>query len=123
MKTGFGRHYMADLYLCQNAGWESPADLEIAVNRLATASGMEKISWSFETFDPNGIRISGKFSDSSYILIQVFPDQNFLAVDLFSWLPQLDLQTFGEGLSNYFLSPQVIAAETRIRAEHLFNNN
>lgn len=119
MKTGFGRHYMADLYLCQNAWWETPADLETEMNRLVAAMNIGKIEWRFETFNHRGMRISGEINDDSYLLIQVFPEQSFLTVDLFSWLPQLDIQAFSECLLNIF-APQVVAAETKIRAEHLF---
>ena len=118
LKTGFGWHYMADLYLCQNAWWETPDDLETEMNRLTTALSIDKIVWRFETFNSKKMRISGEINDASYILIQVFPDQSFLTVDIFSWLAQLDLQSFSEGLLNIF-TPQVVAAETKIRAEHL----
>jgi S-adenosylmethionine/arginine decarboxylase-like enzyme len=118
LKTVFGRHYMADLYLCQNTRWETPDDLETEMNRLTTDIGIGRIVWRFEKFNLNGIRINGEIDDSSYILIQVFPDQSFLTVDLFSWSPQLDLHSLSEGLLNIF-APQVVAAETKIRAEHL----
>ncbi|HBF37061.1 MAG TPA: hypothetical protein DDW50_07045 [Firmicutes bacterium] len=119
MKTGFGRHYMADLYLCQNLHWENPDDLETEMNHLISAANLGKVEWRFETLNDKPVRISGEIQDASYLLIQVFPEQKFLAVDLFSWLPQFDLQAFGEGLLNIF-APQVVAAETKIRAEHLF---
>jgi S-adenosylmethionine/arginine decarboxylase-like enzyme len=118
LKTGFGRHYMADLYLCQNAWWETPDDLETEINRLTTALSIDKIAWRFETLNSQKMRISGEINDASYILIQVFPDQSFLTVDIFSWFAQLDLPSFSEGLLNIF-APQVVAAETKIRAEHL----
>jgi hypothetical protein len=110
---------MADLYLCQNASWETPNDLETEMNRLTTTMNISKTTWRFETTDYLGMRISGEINDGSYLLIQVFPDQNFLTVDLFSWLPELDIQAFSEGLLNIF-APQVVAAETKVRAEHLF---
>jgi hypothetical protein len=110
---------MADLYLCQNSWWETPDDLEIEMDRLVTAMNFGEVAWRFENFNLNSMRISGEIDDVSYILIQIFPDQSFLTVDLFSWLPQLDLQSFSEGLFNIF-GPQVVAAETKIRAEHLF---
>jgi S-adenosylmethionine/arginine decarboxylase-like enzyme len=119
LKTGFGRHYMADLYLCQNALWEDPSELEAVLNRLTTAENIHITAWRFETFNLRGMRISGEINDASYIVIQIFPEQNFLTVDLFSWLPQLDLQSFSESLLNTF-APQVVAEETKIRAEHLF---
>jgi S-adenosylmethionine/arginine decarboxylase-like enzyme len=122
LKTGFGRHYMADLYLCQKAYWETPDDLEAEMDRLITAMKIDKITWRFETFNDKGMRISGEINKASYLLIQVFPEQKFLAVDLFSWLPQFDLQAFGEFLVNIF-APQVVAAETKIRAEHLFKED
>lgn len=118
MKMGFGRHYMADLYLCQNPCWEDPEGLETEMNRIISTTDNGKVGLHFETHN-KGIRISGEINEVSYLLIQVFPEQKFLTVDLFSWLPQLDLQAFGEGLLNVF-APQVVAAETKIRAEHLF---
>lgn len=119
LKTGFGRHYMADLYLCQNPRWEDPDGLEIEMDQLTSIACKEKIGWRFESVNGKAVRISGEINEASYLLIQVFPEQKFLTVDLFSWSPQLDLQAFGEGLLNVF-APQVVAAETKIRAEHLF---
>ena len=110
---------MADLYLCQNPRWENPDDLETEMNHLISTADNGKARWRFETLNDQRMRISGEIQDASYLLIQVFPEQKFLAIDLFSWLPQLDLQAFGEGLFNIF-APQVVAAETKIRAEHLF---
>ena len=119
MKTGFGRHYMADLYLCQNPRWEAPDDLETEMNHLISATYSGIVKWRFETLNGKEIRICGEIHEASYLLIQVFPEQKFLTVDLFSWSQHLDLQTIGEGLLNIF-APQVVAAETKIRAEHLF---
>ncbi len=119
MKTGLGRHYMADLYLCQNPRWDDPKGLETEMNRLISTTNSGNVGWRFEAFNGKGMRISGEINEASYLLIQVFPEQKFLTVDLFSWSPNLDLQAFGEGLLNIF-APQVVAAETKIRAEHLF---
>ena len=123
MKTGFGRHYMADLYLCQNACWETPNALETEMNRLVATMNINNceraIVWRFENLYNKGMRISGEINDDSYLLIQIFPEQSFLTVDLFVWLPQMDIQALSEGLVNIF-APQVVAAETKIRAEHLF---
>lgn len=119
MKTGFGRHYMADLYLCQNAWWETPNALETEMNHLVTAMNINNITWRFENLYNRKIRISGEINDDSYLLIQIFPEQSFLTIDLFAWLPLLDMQALTEGLVNIF-APQVVAAETKIRAEHLF---
>jgi S-adenosylmethionine/arginine decarboxylase-like enzyme len=109
---------MADLYLCQNTWWDTPDILKSEMDRLVAAMNINKTEWRFETVNVNGMRISGEINNDSYLVIQVFPEQNFLTVDLFCWLPQLDIQAFSEGLLNIF-APQVVAAETKIRAEHL----
>lgn len=119
MKLGFGKHFTADLYLCQNACWETFDKLKQEIDQLTVQVNNTKINWQFGRFEPDEIRITGEMSDF-YLLIQIFPESNFLAVDLFAWQPQIDLQSFSESLINIF-APQVVATETRLRAEHLVN--
>ncbi|MGE5582780.1 MAG: S-adenosylmethionine decarboxylase [Bacillota bacterium] len=118
MKTGFGKHYMADLYLCQNSLWETPENLEIEINNLNHPAGGVNVSWRFDICKPENLRLIGEINDSSFILLQIFPEASFITVDMFSWRPPLDLQPFCESLIDLF-APQVVAAETKLRAEHL----
>jgi S-adenosylmethionine/arginine decarboxylase-like enzyme len=117
MKNGFGRHFIADLYFCQNELWQSPGQFLDEIHRVTRSLNITNDSWSFSEIVSDRILISGEIDDS-FVLIQVFPDKHFLAVDIFCWQSQINIQHFSEGLVAIFGS-QVIAAETRLRAEHL----
>lgn len=117
MKTGFATHFMADLYLCQNQLWLTPT---VFMDKILELIGGEKISdfqWVFQSVGPNKIRINGDAGEF-FILIQVFPGENFLTIDIFSWESKINVKNFNEALIQIF-SPQVVAAESKVRAEHL----
>lgn len=114
---GFATHFMADLYMCQNQLWLAPADFMEKIRNLASFKNISDFEWVFQSIEPGKIRISGEFADS-FILIQVFPGNDFLTIDLFSWKPKVDVKSFSEALIEIF-SPQVVAAESKVRAEHL----
>ena len=117
MKAGFGRHFMADLYLCQNELWNTPNEFMSEIRRITNFDGIINIQWVFQTFKPEGTRISGEFDDC-FILIQIFAEQKFLTIDIFWWQPRLEIEQFSEALVELF-RPQVLATESRLRAEHL----
>ncbi len=108
---------MADLYLCQNELWNSPKEFIAEIQRITLCEGIINIQWSFQTFKPEGIRISGDFDDC-FIIIQVFSMKRFLTIDVFWWQHCLEIQHFSESLVELF-RPQVVATESRLRAEHL----
>lgn len=114
---GFATHFMADLYLCQNKLWLAPSDFMEKIRELASFKNISDFQWVFQSIEPGRIRISGEFAES-FIMIQVFPDENFIAIDIFSWEPKVDIKNFSEALIQIF-SPQVVAAESKVRAEHL----
>jgi S-adenosylmethionine/arginine decarboxylase-like enzyme len=117
VKRGFATHFMADLYFCQNKLWEQPCGLLQKVREVAATAKISGLQWEFQSLAPDWIRISGEFSDS-FLWIQIFPEESFLTIDIFSWKPRLDLKDFNESLIEIF-EPQVIALESKIRAEHL----
>ena len=114
---GFATHFMADLYMCQNQLWLAPFEFMENIRNLASFKNIADFEWVFQSIEPNRIRIGGEFADS-FILIQVFPGQNFLTIDLFSWQPKVDIKNFSEALIEIF-APQVVATESKVRAEHL----
>lgn len=115
----FGRHFMADLYFCQNELWNSPVKLVGEIRKIARTLKGSDFNLVFRADESDGIRISGEI-DESFVLIQIFPEKSFLTLDIFSWQPQVDIQNFSEGLIELFV-PQVINAESKLRAEHLSN--
>lgn len=115
MKAGFGRHYMADLYLCENELWNAPQQFLSEIRRIAVFDS--DIKWIFQTVKPEGTRISGEIDDC-FIMIQVFDEKKFLTIDIFWWQPRLEIEHFSESLVELF-RPQVVAIESRLRAEHL----
>lgn len=117
MKAEFGKHFIADLYLCQRRLWENPQELCDKVQQITQLAHLSGVCWSAETTQSEWIRIWAKFQDF-LILLHVFPGEGFLTIDLFSWQNQFDIQDLGEGLIELF-NPQVVAAESRLRGEHL----
>lgn len=114
MKIKLGRHYLADLYLCQNNLWEDPLQL---ATEIAKALAVNNFNWVIRAATQPVILINGEF-EATFILIQMFSEQRFLALDFFTWDPDFDLAHYSEILIE-LLAPQVVAAETRFRAEHL----
>ena len=117
MKAEFGKHFIADLYLCQRRLWENPQELFDKVREIAQLAHLTSICCCVETAQAEWIRIWAKFQDL-LILLHVFPEEGFLTIDLFSWQSQFNIQDLGEGLIELF-NPQVVAAESRLRGEHL----
>lgn len=117
MKTGFATHFMADLYLCQNQLWLKPTAFMAEVSELTGKGNHFDFQWTFHSLRPTKIRIIGD-GGQSLVLIQVFPEENFLTIDIFAWASKIDLKNFSEALIQIF-SPQVVATESKVRAEHL----
>lgn len=114
MNVKMGRHYLADFYLCQNYQWENLLQLTA---EIAKALAVNDPNWVIRTSVQPIILISCEF-EATFILMQIFPEQRFLTLDFFSWNPDFDLVHYSENLIELF-APQVVAAETRFRAEHL----
>jgi hypothetical protein len=110
---------MADLYLCQNELWFTPNKLTAEICRVAQDESNTNLEWVFHVLESGAIRISGEFNNA-FVLMQVFPEKSFLTIDIFSWQPQVDIQELSEGLIDLF-APQVVHAESKLRAEHLNN--
>lgn len=117
MNIGFGRHYSADLYLCQNDPWNTPEQFQKTIDRICPVGNDRTFSWQSPKVNPGLFRFTGAFDDI-LVLMQIVPDKSYLALDIISWQPQLDLQSFAESLID-LLAPQVIASESRLRGEHL----
>lgn len=116
MNNGLGRHFTADLYFCQNEIWRNPKQFYDGIYQFTHSMNIVNDIWNFQRQVSGNIIISGEFEDI-LVLIQVFPVRKFLAVDIFSWKPQTNFHHFSEGLVELF-APQVVAVETRLRAEH-----
>ena len=119
MKSGLGRHFSSDLYLCQNTPWNTPEHFKRAIDRITPVRNDSTFSWQTVKVGPDLYRFSGTLDDM-LVLLQIFPDKSYLALDIISWQPQLDLQSFAESLIDLF-APQVIASESRLRGEHLLD--
>lgn len=117
MNNGFGKHFTADLYFCQNEIWRNPKQFDEEIHQLTHSLNITNDNWKMWSIDSGNITISGEFINM-LVLIQVFPAKCFLAVDIFCWELQTNFHHFSEGLVELF-APQVVAAETRLRAEHL----
>lgn len=117
MKAEFGKHFIADLYLCQRQLWENPQELFEKVQQVTDSANLSSGGWFIEKTRSDWFRMGVKFYDF-LVLFHVFPQESFLTIDLFSWQNQFDIQEFGEELIEIF-NPQVVAAESRLRGEHL----
>lgn len=114
MKLKLGRHYLADLYLCQKNLGDPP--LQFATE-IAKALSVNSVKWVVRTATNPVILISEE-SKAAFVLIHFFSEKRFLTLDFFTWEPDFDLTHFSEIMIELF-APQVVAAETRFRAEHL----
>lgn len=114
MNIKLGRHYLADLYLCQNSLGENPLNL---ATEIAKALSVKNLNWVVRNSVQSMILISGEF-ETAYLLIQIFPQEKFMTLDFFSWNPDFDPAHYSESLIELF-APQVVATETKFRAEHL----
>lgn len=117
MNNGFGRHFTADLYFCQNEIWENPEQFYEKIYQITHSLNISNNHWRFRQQGSGNIIISGELG-STMVFIQVFPEKSFLAVDIYDWGTPTNFHYFSEGLVDLF-APQVVAAETRLRAEHL----
>jgi S-adenosylmethionine/arginine decarboxylase-like enzyme len=117
VKRGFATHFMADLYMCQKPLWKRPEELLNAIGELANHANINGFQWLFHGSTPDWLRITGELTDS-FVWIQVFPEESFLTLDIFSWQPKAAFKDFSEALLEVF-EPQVVAVESKIRAEHL----
>lgn len=117
MNQGFGRHFTADLYYCQNEVWQNPKQFYDKICQFSHSFNISNDSWKFWPQISGQITISADLKDM-LVLIQIFPGHRFLALDIFCWELQTNIDHFSEGLVDLF-APQVVAAETRLRAEHL----
>lgn len=117
MGANFGRHFMADLYLCQNPLWHNLSEFSQQTAWLAGENKIAKFYWLFSDFQTEQFIICGN-SEFATILLQIVPENNFLTIDLFSWQPQFNLQPFNESLIELF-EPQVVVADCCLRGEHL----
>jgi len=116
---GFATHFMADLYLCQNPLWLAPMAFRDKIRALVGSKNIIDFEIVYQSFISGQIRISGEIDDS-FLLLQIFPADSFLTVDIYSWKPKGDVENFSEALIDLF-APQVVAFESKVRAEHLHN--
>ena len=120
MALKYGRHFSADLYLCQNEVWKTPSVLEEKILQYSGGNSDPNCDLGIQVFEPSGIRISAQFS-LGFVLLQILTENRYVAIDLFSWQPQMEVQSFSEAIINLF-EPQVVSTESRIRAEHLMSS-
>lgn len=113
MDMKLGRHYFADLYLCQKSLKEDITQLAAEIAETLTVNILSLVQSSERPI----ILISNEI-DAALIVIQIFPEHMFLSLDFFSWNPEIDPGRYCENLIELF-APQVVASETRFRAEHL----
>ena len=117
MSSSFGKHFMADLYLCQNELWDSPTQLLSEIRSCTNFEDISNINWTFQVTNTNSYRLFGEYDDC-FILIQTFPEKKFITVDIFWWKSNQESERCSEFWVELF-KPQVIATESRLRAEHL----
>lgn len=113
MDIKLGRHFFADFYLCRKSLSE---DINRLAAEIAKTLMINKLNLVQNYERP--IVLMGNEIEATLVLIQIFPEQRFLTLDFFSWNPEIDPARYSENLIE-LLAPQVVASETRFRAEHL----
>ncbi len=117
MKINYGKHFLADLYLCQEKIWGTSSYLQESLEKVVEASHSCAIRWVTRKTSVNRNMVIGE-NDELLIILQIIPEKNFLALDVFSWQTERDFQALCDGIIEAF-APQVIAEECRLRGEHL----
>jgi S-adenosylmethionine/arginine decarboxylase-like enzyme len=113
MDIKMGRHYFVDLYLCQKNLWEDITQLASEIAETFTVNKFDLVQSS-----KRPIVLINNELEAALVIIQIFPEYKFLSLDFFSWNSEIDLGRYSENLIELF-APQVVASETRFRAEHL----
>jgi S-adenosylmethionine/arginine decarboxylase-like enzyme len=113
MDVKMGRHYFVDLYMCQKNFWE---DITKLAAEIADTFKVENFNLVQSAKRP--IVLISNDLEAALVIIQIFPEYKFLSLDFFSWNPEIDPGRYSENLIELF-APQVVASETRFRAEHL----
>lgn len=113
MDIKMGRHYFADLYLCQKNLWEEITTLATEIADTFTVKKFDLVQSS-----KRPLVLSCNELEAALVIIQIFPEYKFLSLDFFSWNPEIDPGRYSENLVELF-APQIVASETRFRAEHL----
>lgn len=98
-----GEHVVIDFYNCASNIIYTSTPLSECVTNLANELNLTILSQSFHQFQPHGV--SGVLMVAeSHISIHTWPEHSFVAIDIFSCKPILNINLIVEKLSNSFES-------------------
>ncbi len=86
-----GYQVCIDLYECDAATLDAPAEIEAAVHALAAGIGALVVAVSTHRFTPQGLSCIAQIS-ASHIAIHTWPENGFAAVDVFSCTTRVDAE-------------------------------
>jgi S-adenosylmethionine decarboxylase proenzyme len=87
-----GYQVCIDLFDCDPAALDGPAEIESAVRALAAGIGATVVEVSIHRFAPQGLSCIAQIS-ASHIAIHTWPENRFAAVDVFSCTTRVDSES------------------------------
>lgn len=86
-----GYQVCIDLFDCDPAALDAPAEIEAAVRALAAGIGATVVEVSTHRFAPQGLSCIAQIS-ASHIAIHTWPENHFAAVDVFSCTRRVNVE-------------------------------
>ncbi len=105
-----GYQVCIDVFDCDPAILDAPADIESAVRALAAGIGASVVEVSTHRFAPQGLSCIAQIS-ASHIAIHTWPENRFAAVDVFSCAKRVDREALAGLVSAAFGAGQVSCTE------------
>lgn len=100
-----GYQVCIDLFECDGAALDTPAEIESAVRALAAGIGASVVAVSTHRFAPQGLSCIAQIS-ASHIAIHTWPENGFAAVDVFSCTTTADVEVLAGILQTAFRARQ-----------------
>jgi S-adenosylmethionine decarboxylase proenzyme len=105
-----GYQVCIDLFECDAAALDTPAEIEAAVRALAAGIGASVVAVSTHRFAPQGLSCIAQIS-ASHIAIHTWPENGFAAVDVFSCTTRVDAEALAGILRTAFGARQQSCTE------------
>lgn len=91
MESSLGHHYIWDIYDCSYSSIATTEPVEALMTAIVKATNLTLISSKFNQFSPHGV--TGIFLlEESHLSAHSWPENNYIAIDLFSCIPLNDIE-------------------------------
>jgi S-adenosylmethionine decarboxylase len=98
--THLGFHYIWDIYNCNYKAIDKVPEVQTLMAELLQISNLTKLSESFNQFAPHGV--TGIYLlEESHLSVHTWPENNYVAIDLFSCVSLDNLATVEQALRKH----------------------